>query len=359
MSQSLSPRPRSYWAMRTDSENRALLLDELRQGRLRQGWGHHDDQDLRMLAKKRKTGEDFSARERIAWRNRAMLGARGGIQIGDVVLLPNLPSRGEFILVEVAGPYRFEPLKLSGDADVNRLRQDYGHILEVKKLDELRPIPFRDDLVHAELRSSLTCRSRMWSLADYGPNIEELLVAPTTARAWDLKGSFSKLLDRALQDVYEPLEAKIDTLLQQSFSAAEFEVPCLLLLRSLFPGAEVAHTSGPSEHGADLVVTWEDPLADSSSSDDLSFRAVFQVKNWRGQAHDLHAIDQLVEAIRHYGGDYLVGGAYLLTLCDGEVPELRAKREAKSREMRTPIHFIGRKRMLNLMREYALAKVGK
>ena len=38
-----------------------------------------------MLAKKRKTGEDFSARERIAWRNRAMLGARGGIQIGDVV----------------------------------------------------------------------------------------------------------------------------------------------------------------------------------------------------------------------------------------------------------------------------------
>ena len=151
--------------MRTDSENRALLLDELRQGRLRQGWGHHDDQDLRLLAKKRKLGEDFSAREQTAWRNRAMLGAHGGIQTGDVVLLPNLPSRGEFLLVEVTGPYRFKPLILSGNFDVNRLGQDYGHILEVKKLDELRPIPFRDDRVHAGLRSSLTCRSRLWSLA--------------------------------------------------------------------------------------------------------------------------------------------------------------------------------------------------
>lgn len=85
---------------------------------------------------------------------------------------------------------------------------------------------------------------------------------------------------------------------------------------------------------------------------------MFQVKNWRGQAHDLHAIDQLVEAIRHYGGDYLVGGAYLLTLCDGEVLSFEPNARRKV-EMRTPIHFIGRKRMLNLMREYALAKVGK
>lgn len=345
--------------MRTDSDNRALLLDELRQGRLRQGWGHHDDQDLRLLAKKRKRGEDFSAREQAAWRNRAMLGAHGGIQISDVVILPNLPSRGEFLLVEVTGPYRFEPLKLSGDFDVNRLGQDYGHVLEVKKLDELKPIPFRDDRVHAGLRASLTCRSRLWSLADYGPNIEELLVAPTTTQAWDLKGSFSRLLDRALQDVYEPLEAKIDTLLHQSFSAAEFEVPCLLLLRSLFPGAEVAHTSGPTEHGADLVVTWEDPLADSSSSEDLSFRAVFQVKNWRDHAHDLHAVDQLVEAISYYGSDYPMRGAYLLTLCDGEAAQFQAYRQKWARELRTPIHFIGRKRMLNLMRDYALAHVGK
>lgn len=116
-------------------------------------------------------------------------------------------------------------------------------------------------------------------------------------------------LEQALQDVYGPIEAKLDALLQQRFSAAEFEIPCLLLLRSLFPGAEVEHTSGPSEHGADLVVTWEDPLTDSGTSEDLSFRTVFQVKNWHGQARDLHAIDQLVEAIRHYQTDYPVRGA--------------------------------------------------
>lgn len=175
----------------------------------------------------------------------------------------------------------------------------------------------------------------------------------STTQCWEVK------LEQALQDVYGPIEAKLDALLQQRFSAAEFEIPCLLLLRSLFPGAEVEHTSGPSEHGADLVVTWEDPLTDSGTSEDLSFRAVFQVKNWHGQARDLHAIDQLVEAIRHYQTDYPVRGAYLLTLCDGEEPQMQSYRERMSKELSTPIHFIGRKRMLSLIRDYALAHVSK
>lgn len=342
--------------MRTDGDNRELILDELRQGRLRQGWGHHDDQDLNLLAKKYQSGEAFSARERSAWRNRAMLGRSSGIHIGDIILLPNLPSRSEFLLVEVTGPYRFEPLRLAGKTDVNHLGQDYGHILEVKKLEELRPIPFRGELVHAGLRSSLTCRSRFWSLIEYGKNIEQLLIAPTAVRVRN-KEWFARLLDHALQDVHDPLEAKIETLLHQSFSAAEFEIPCWLLLKSLFPGADVKHTSGPAEHGADLVLTWEDPLADSSNSEDLSFQAVFQVKNWRGEAHDMHAVDQLVEAIRYYKSEnaYPMRGAYLLTLCDREYPQFQAYRKKWSEELSTPIHFIGRKRMLNLMRDYALA----
>jgi hypothetical protein len=215
--------------------------------------------------------------------------------------------------------------------------------------------------VHAELRSSLNCLSRFWSLAEHGKNIEELLAAPGEIRVGNPERAFYRLLDRALHDVHDPLEAKIDTLLQQSFSAAEFEIPCLLLLKSLFPGAAVSHTSGPAEHGADLVLTWEDPLADASSSEDLSFQAVFQVKNWRGEARDRHAIDQLVEAIGHYKSknDSPMRGAYLLTLCDREEPQFQAHREKMSKELGTPIHFVGRKRMLNLIRDYALAHAAK
>jgi len=42
-------RRRRYWAIRTDRHNRALLLDQVRQGRLRQVWGYDPSRDLRLI----------------------------------------------------------------------------------------------------------------------------------------------------------------------------------------------------------------------------------------------------------------------------------------------------------------------
>ncbi len=39
----------SYWAMRTDKEFPTEIMDEIRAGRLRQGWGGTEDQDLRKV----------------------------------------------------------------------------------------------------------------------------------------------------------------------------------------------------------------------------------------------------------------------------------------------------------------------
>ena len=346
---------RSYWALRTDRDNADLMLDELRQGRLRIGWGYAACQDLRLLVKKRQKGEGFTDDERDAWRNWPMLGGADGIKKGDIVLLPNLPHSGEFLLVEAAGPYQFDPLKLDKKTDVNGLGQDYGHILPVRKTETLSPIPMQDERLHAGLRASLTCRSRLWHISDYGQNIEELLAEHWPAKEWDLDRSFREVIDHALASVHERLEGEIAALLTKKFTRAELEVPCTAVLRHLFPGAVVERHGGPAEHGADVVVTWEDPLATSGSPSSLSWRAVFQVKDWRDEATEVAAVDQLAEAIKHYDRDFPVRGAYLLTLCDGESAEFRAHREAVGRKMKLPIQFVGQKRLLGLIRQYALS----
>jgi hypothetical protein len=342
--------------MRTDRENSGLILEELRLGRLRQGWGYDGSQDLHLLVKKRQAGEEFTSAERDAWRNRPMLGGEHGINTGDIVLVPNLPSSGEFLLLEVEGPYRFEPLKLHGETDVNGLGQDYGHILPVGKIEKPVPIPMQDEQVHAGLRGSLTCRSRLWSISDYGENVEELLHARRPAQEWDLDGAFRRTIDDALRGVEDTLEAQISEHLGKRFSRAELEVPCARILRHLFPGATVERHGGPAEHGADIVVTWEDPLAVSGSASGLSWRAVFQVKDWNGTATDTTGVDQLAVAVHHYSDEYPVRGAYLLTFCDGESETFRTHRETTSKELGLPIVLVGRSRLLSLFRTYALSR---
>jgi hypothetical protein len=350
-------RSRGYWAIRTDRDNAQLILDELRQGRLRQGWGYSSAQDLRLLVKKRAAGLPFSTDEQDAWRNRPMMGGESGINPGDVILLPNLPRDREFILVEVDGPYSFEPLPLAGETDVNLLGRDYGHVLPVKKVASPIPIPMQDEQLHAGLRASLTCRSRIWSLSDYGSNIEELLSARRDGREWNLDDAFRRMIGDVLVAVHDTLDSQIAEHLGRRFSRSELEAPCALVLSHLFPGAKVERRGGPKEHGADIVVTWEDPLAASGSASGLSWQAVFQVKDWRGTAADTGAIDQLVEAVGRYGDEYPVRGAYLLTLCDTESAEFKSYREARSADVHLPLTFIGGKRLIGFIRQLALSRV--
>ena len=151
--------------------------------------------------------------------------------------------------------------------------------------------------------------------------------------------------------------SSVEKRLEEHFTSADLEVPCLLLLQSLYPEAAVEHRGGPGEHGADIVVTWEDPLCASGLDSDLSWRAVYQVKDWRGVAHSTSAVDQLSRAIEHYGSDYTVRGAFLLTLCESEAPDFGEYRLRRRAEVGVPLEFVGKQKLLKLFREYALSRV--
>ncbi|HZT07811.1 MAG TPA: hypothetical protein VFC51_12325 [Chloroflexota bacterium] len=293
-----------YYAMRTDRWNRPLVLRELRQGRLRQGWGYAPRLDLRMLRDRNDRGEQLDEEEIAAWKNWRMLGGDDGFAVGTRLLLSNLPNDGQFVLVEMSGAYDYQPVQLSKAENINDLGEDYGHILPVSAPSKRAFFAYQDERVTAPLRRSMTSRSRIWSLADHSRNLDELWQLAQSgdvgAVQWDRAGALARVVsdaDAAVRDKWH--EVFLDRL-RQSFQNAELEEPCKRLLEAIFRGADVQWTAGPTEHGADLVVSYEDPVARSGEPPALSWLLLVQVKAWEGAAHDLSAVDQIDEAFQYY-----------------------------------------------------------
>jgi len=139
-------------------------LKELHDGRLRQGWGYQDDQDLNEIQKKWDAGEELSSAQGEAsrhWRMGNGPASEGYMQKGDWVLLPNMPENSRFTICEVTGDYSF-----SRDA-----HDDYGHIRPVNVLTP-EGVVNSHQLVHGDLRRSLRCRSRMWNIFSHHASLE-------------------------------------------------------------------------------------------------------------------------------------------------------------------------------------------
>ncbi len=345
-----------FYAMRTDRENQDLVLEELRQGRLRQGWGYAPDQDLRLVQSRKQEGTPLSTEQKEAWGNRRMLGGDDGFSPSDtILLLPNLPKVSQFILVEVNGEYDYQPIRLS------KGRQDYGHILPVTLPPSgLTGFAYRDPRVLAPLRRSLTCRSRIWSLADHAENIRGLLDLTRGGDIQhiqlDLTEAFKQTYGRAFGVVRLALQEAFQKELERAFTSADFEAPCEILLRTIFPFATVERTGGAGEHGADIVVTWKDSLIPNPDGEvsPLSWRLVVQVKDWDRTAADLKPIDQIRTAKQYYEDEpeSIVKAGLIITRCDHESSAFSEHRESTAKDLNIPIRFIGKKELLDLFCQY-------
>ena len=163
-----------YWAMRTDQSRRAFIWSELLEGRLRQGWGYREDQDLELLAAIRRAGGTLDEGQQATWRgNRLLLPAEpGAMATGDLVVLPHLPRHGAWSIARVTGGYRYAISDQRNATDEVQL--DYGHIREVTPLKGPAGIDPVADEVSERLRAAMRNRLRMWNLDGFGEEIEGL-----------------------------------------------------------------------------------------------------------------------------------------------------------------------------------------
>jgi hypothetical protein len=158
---------RHYWAMRTSAKYCDFIWAEAVQGRLRQGWGWADDQDLRQIADLVVNGLDLTDTQRMAWRARRMLDTEpDGTQVGDLIVTQNLPRPGYISVFRVTGGYTF-----AAPDDV----EGFGHIMPVELLEE--DINRHDMHVSDALRRAISLRPRLYEITPYGGDVEALVSA--------------------------------------------------------------------------------------------------------------------------------------------------------------------------------------
>lgn len=339
-----------YWAIRTDKDNKALLLDELRSGRLRQGWGHEQAQDLQMIqaeiSKAANWWERLSSTQREVLPQLRMLStSEDSVQRGDWVVVPNLPDHGEFLIAEVVGPYRYDPLVLSTDHDVNELGQDYGHILPVRLLTD-RGINKYAAEVDARIRSTLKTPMRMWNIDYCGESLETLLESYKAGRDFSTAKSgaarLAKAWETALSHAVSALRDRLGPALDSGFQAAEWEEPIKMVLQRLYPEADVRWVAGPRESGADVIVQIPNHFGE------LPWLIVVQVKNYQGEIGTA-VLTQLRNAHSRYSTEGKLLCLVVMTTAEKASADWRKTADALSQELNVPIELVLRDRMMKIL----------
>lgn len=316
----------NYWIMRTDrrtQEIKDFLWQELQQGRLRQGWGYLEKQNLLLLdgiERYKMTDE-----QRQSWRgNRRMLELHGdGVQSGDIMLIPHLPQEGAWSIVRrTEKPYEFD---LANGMD------DYGHLISTEIISKSRPVNFQEEAVAAGLRATMRNMGRLWNINHLGADVERLITALNNNAPAD------KISNRIPNFVNTVEEAAWEAL-KHNFKGSEFEGPCLMLLRSLYGENAIEHTAGPNERGADAICTWTDPLG-------ISSRVAVQMKMWDWDADSTSPLHQLRQAYGAYDG--ITAGIVMATSAQ-TTSLFEEKRKELEAELRIPIKVILRKELMKL-----------
>ena len=154
--------PQNCFVFRIDSGIN-FIQDELKKGRLRQGWSPLDT-SLRNVDGSDRNKEEWTQAYKRAYdespssRRHAILRRMLDMNKGDLVFVPKAPAYGSFTIAEVSGDYRFEVA-----SDYN----DFGHIVPVTNLRKVANWYNSDSQTIYELFKSAYYRPAVTQVQDY------------------------------------------------------------------------------------------------------------------------------------------------------------------------------------------------
>lgn len=266
-----------YFGFRVDSTSTDkcnFFFEEIKQGRLRQGWGYEEGQNL--LNQTVDKGAN---------RNKSML----NVKCGNILLIPHIPSYHEVTVVEATDDWR-----MGYQFEINQKYGDYGHIFPVRYLCQFNRY---NVYVDACIRSSLRNPSRFWQLNyECDDSVENLLnIAPQDLIS---ASSYSERLKASLDDAYSEIEAtlkeKVHNKFVNNFQAAEWEFALLEGLKLLYPEPYfyIEHVGGKSEkdHGADLLIHIP------SICSKIEYIIAIQIKDYKSSFNIRNVINQINKA---------------------------------------------------------------
>jgi hypothetical protein len=259
---------RNYWGYRIDTQNAKFFNDELKEGRLRQGWGYNENQKLPGTQDK---------------------GARGNLSIyekvkkGDILLIPRLPNWHDITIAEATDDfdkgYKFE---------IDKEKKDYGHIFPAKKIKDFSRYSKN---LHDGLQRTLKQIQRFWQI-NYGENVD-LIINSEDNDGITSEKRFGNSLTDAFKKAFdgETFKNSIAKNMQMNFANETWEYALVEALKIIYPSPnfEVARVGGKKEkeHGTDILIKILGPKD--------KYGIAIQVKDWWGEAGE-QAIYQLKKA---------------------------------------------------------------
>lgn len=248
-----------YWGYRIDTNYIDFFRKELEEGRLRQGWGYDDSQNLKHFT----ANDDDGARRNFAIMNR--------VKKDDILIIPRLPQ-WDYVTIAIATDdfdkgYQFS-IPVHGD---------HGHIFPAKAI---KYFSRTNEHVDADIRTTLRNPSRFWNIDYLENSINKLIKCAekidTSALVEDkMDGFVSEILNKP--EIKEELFKKFN----DKFEAAEWENVLVEGLKYVFPYYSVERTGGTSElqHGTDILVKIP------SLSPELQYAIAIQVKDYDNVVH--------------------------------------------------------------------------
>lgn len=268
---------KNYWGYRINVEMIDFFRSEIECGRLRQGWGYDERQNLRNMSM------DGGARRNVSIYNK--------VKKGDILIVPRLPTWDEVGIVEATEDfdvgYRFE---------ISKTYNDYGHIFPAKLL---KRFVRTSQHVGGDLRASIKNISRFWNLGHCAKSIDNLMSEKNTNLSDPT--SYEDRFNNSIRDSFFGsfnTSAFSDSLYHRicsNFSNEEWEYGLVEGLKKIFPPpAIVTRVGGIAEinHGTDILIKMPGLL-------NYQYLIPIQVKDYSGKVDD-NAIEQLLKADNYW-----------------------------------------------------------
>ncbi len=251
---------KNYWCYRIDTNRIEFFMDELNNGRLRQGWGWDKKQDLRNFQMDEGAG-----------RNRAMFNR---VKKGDIILIPQLPDWGKVAIVEVP-----EDWSEGYEFSIDDRYGDYGHIFPAKYL---KSFTRNNEKVTGNLRSTLKNPSRFWSINHYSDDVEILLNSKQDelSTRQDHQSRLTSLVGDVFNNVFneQHFANNLYDKFNEQFTREEWEFALVNGLQELFPYYQIERVGGKEEknHGTDILIRLPSLL------NNYEYAIAIQVKDYEG-----------------------------------------------------------------------------
>jgi hypothetical protein len=236
--------------------------------------------------------QEVSLREEYHGRNGILL----RIQPGDWIVHVNSPHYGHCVAVQATGEYAFdEGIECNTGRDfANYIPVDPKTILEFNRSDP--------NILPSVNLAPMRRAQRVLQVEDFLRSLENFRASIHNGDAYDSRGVI-----HLREKIKEEMLPRITELIHQMNRSKEFERFLHRIFESMPSVESIQNGFGwRTDHGADLIVSFHNPLVGVS----LSSRLVVQAKSYEGDHYDLKAIDQLVEGIEKYNAD---GGLLITT----------------------------------------------